>query len=100
MSLLYISEYAALGSADGDLAQVPQEPPLATQVVDYTSGEAKSATLNAETRIVLMKSAAACHVLFGEDPTADTNDEPIFANVPEYKGVAKDSGLKISVISA
>lgn len=100
MSKLYITEYGRIGNDKGNLAQVPMEPAIATQVIDFGSGEVKSATLNDATVVVALKADAACHILFGESPTATTSKDPLFANVPEFKGVEKESGLKISAIGA
>lgn len=100
MAKLYITEYGRIGNDRGNLAQVPMEPSIATQVLDFSGGAQQSVALNADTVIVSLKADAACHYLFGDNPTADTNDDALFANTPEFKGVEDNSGLKISVISA
>jgi len=103
MSKLYISEYARVTAASGPgtaVAQVPEEPPLATQVVDFTSGVAQSAAFNAKTRFVRLQADAACSLRFAANPTATTNDPRLPADQVEFRGIAGDgSTAKISAIA-
>jgi hypothetical protein len=103
MSKLYISEYARITQASGPgtaAVQAPEEPPVATQVVDFTSGAAQSAALNAKTRFVRLHSDAACSVRFGAAPTANANDPRLAAGQTELRGIPADgSAARISAIS-
>ena len=96
MAKLYFSEYSTIG-AFASPAQMAMEPSITKQTVDFTSGEAKSAALNARTRFVRVWSDADCCLAVGVDPTADTSSLPIAAKAPEYFGVAP--GDKISVVA-
>jgi len=100
MAKLWVKEYKVLGDDNRTHAQIPQEPGTDQTPVDFTSGEDKSAAFDEATKIVMLESDADCHIVFGEDPTATTDSEPLKAGVTKYKGVDKNSGLKVSVISA
>jgi hypothetical protein len=103
MSKLYISEYARVTQASGPgtaVLQAPEEPPLATQVVDFTSGAAQSAAFNAKTRFVRLHTDAICSVRFAANPTATTNDARLAAGQTELRGVPTDgSAAKVSAIA-
>lgn len=103
MSKLYISEYARVTQASGPgnaMVQAPEEPPLATQVVDFTSGAAQSAAFNAKTRFVRLHADAVCSVKFGAAPTATANDARMAAGLTEFRGIPTDgSAVKVSAIS-
>lgn len=103
MTKLYVTEYAELtlvGTPNGVPAQCPKEPPLASQVVDFTAGAAQSAAFNAKTTFVRLQSDAACSVKFGADPTATTSDQRLAADQETYRGVAGDgSAAKVSAIA-
>lgn len=104
MAKLYISEYVRM-SLDPHTAAVPvgEEPAIAEQVVDFTSGEEKSAAFNAETRFIRMWSDTECFVTFGANPTAVSGTSPgVTAKVAEYRGLLRKidgSALRLSVIS-
>lgn len=100
MAKLFIKEYKVLGDDDRTVAQIPQEPGTDQTPLDFTSGEQKSDVFDDETKIVMLEADADCHILFGENPTATTDNEPLKAGVTKYKGVDKNSDLKVSVISA
>lgn len=97
--ILTISEYANLADDERDrVIPAVKEPPLATQVVDFTAGENKSAVFHARTRFVRMYTDTACFFLFGTSPTAVTQSSPgMAAGQTEIFGVGKD--LRVSVIS-
>ena len=103
MTKLYISEYARVTQASGPgnaALQAPEEPPLATQVVDFTAGAAQSAAFNAKTRFVRVHADAICSVKFGAAPTATVNDPRFAAGQTELRGVPGDgSAAKVSAIT-
>jgi hypothetical protein len=99
-SKLYISEYAAVGVAQGTVAQVAAEPILANQLVDFSGGVASSAAFNAATSYVRVVCDTQCAVLFGTAPTALTSSKLLPALLPEYFAVPKGSAYKISVIAS
>lgn len=100
MGTLYIKEYKLIGKDDAHSVQIPQEPGTDQTPVTTSGTAAQSAVLADTTRIVMLESSTDCHILFGENPTATTNHEPLKAGVTKYKGVDKNSGLKVSVIEA
>lgn len=99
MAKLYISEYNSVGFQTGWTLPLSAalEPSTADQVVDFTAGEAKSATFDPTTVLVRVWSDADCCVLFGTSPTATTSKKPLAAKAPEYFGVR--AGQKVSVIT-
>jgi hypothetical protein len=103
MSKLYISEYARVTQASGPgntAVQAPEEPPVATQVVDFTSGAAQSAAFNAKTRFVRLHTDAICSVKFGAAPTATISDPRLALGQTEYRGIPADgSAARLSAIS-
>jgi hypothetical protein len=99
-SKLYISEYAAVGAAQGTVAQVAAEPVLANQLLDFSGGVTSSAAFNAATSYIRVVCDTQCAVLFGTAPTATTSSKMLPALLPEYFAVPKGQSYKISVIAA
>jgi len=99
-SKLYISEFAALGTASGAIAQVAQEPEVTNQLVDFSGGVASSAAFNTKTSYVRVVCDTQCAVLFGTAPTALTSSKLLPALLPEYFAVPKGASYKISVIAS
>jgi hypothetical protein len=103
MSKLYISEYARVTQTSGPgnaVLPTPEEPPLATQIVDFTSGAAQSAAFNAKTRFVRLHTDAICSVRFAANPTATINDARLAAGQTELRGIPVDgSAAKVSAIA-
>ena len=78
--------------------QAPQEPPLAIQVITFTTSVA-SAALNAETKLVSIQLDSNGHVQFAATPTATvTTSRKHEANAVSFHGV--DGSLKIAAIDA
>lgn len=100
MSKLYITEYAEimLGLV-GRVTQVPMEPPIAEQVVDYSGGVTASTALNANTQLVRIHTDAICSVLFGTAPVATTGKGRMVAGATEYRGVPRGASFKVSAIT-
>jgi hypothetical protein len=100
MTKLYVTEYAGLmPSPVGGQGQIPLEPPLAEQVVDYTGGVATSAAFNSKTRLVRIETDATCSVVFGTAPTATTSNGRFAANGVEFRGVPIGQSFKVSAIT-
>ena len=95
MTKVYVSEYATLPVVNGAIAQIPAEPPLATQVIDYSAGVA-SITLGAGTRYVRLNNVSVCSMSF-TGTNATTSDARFPAETVEFKGVQPSS--KISAIT-
>jgi len=101
MANLFVKEFSNLGNDRQSVAQIPVEPAKVEQTpVDFTSGAAQSAAFNDATTIVMIESDADCHFLFGDNPTATTNNEPLKAGVTKFRAVRPGSALKVSAISA
>lgn len=102
MANIWISEFDLTGTQFDDNAgrlnvPVVAEPPTAAQNVTFTTAT-QSAAFNAATKLIRMVSDADCHVAFGADPTADTDDEKLIAGIPEWRAVT--AGHKVSIVSA
>jgi hypothetical protein len=103
MSKLYVSEYARVTQVSGPgnaVLPAPEEPPLATQIVDFASGAAQSAAFNAKTRFVRLHSDAVCSIRFAANPAATVNDPRLAAGQTELRGIPGDgSAAKVSAIA-
>ncbi|MGI9486271.1 MAG: hypothetical protein ACR2RF_10420 [Geminicoccaceae bacterium] len=101
MALLYVAEFTNLNyGGRGNVIMAPKAPPLVVQTpVDFTSGEAKSAIFNDQTRYVLITCDANCHWQFGEDPTATTDDMPLWKNLYAGFTVERAATMRVSVIA-
>jgi hypothetical protein len=96
---MYITEYKEVASAETSL-QVPQEPPLAIQVITFTASVA-SAALNAETKFVSIQLDTNGHIQFGTAPTATvTTSRKHEANAVSFHGVPVGASYKIAAIDA
>lgn len=99
MGILYITEYAGLmPSPVGGQGQIPMEPPLAEQVVTFTT-HVESSAFNAKTRVVRLHTDAICSVSFGITPTATTSMQRMAANQTELKGVPVNASYKVSAVA-
>lgn len=95
MANLYITEYVFPSrSRSGSFLQIPQEPPIAEQVVAFTTATS-SGTFNARTKVVRLVADANCHVVFDSDPTATANSQRLTADVEYFREVME--GQKVSV---
>jgi hypothetical protein len=100
MARLYIKQYATLAS-DGNGATIPvgQEPAISESTVDIELTANQSGLIDANCNYVRLYADAACHLAFGENPTATTDQHPLGAGGMEYVGIADKTGSwKISVI--
>jgi hypothetical protein len=95
MTKVYVSEYATPAIINGVVLEIPAEPPLATQVIDYSGGVA-SITLGAGTRYVRLQNDSICSMSF-TGTNATTSDARSPAENVEFKGV--QPGSKISAIT-
>ena len=95
MTKVYVSEYGTIPNVGGVVVQIPSEPPLATQVIDYTSGVA-TITLGPATHYVRLNNDSICSMSF-TGTNATTSDARSPAENIEFKGV--QPGSKISAIT-
>lgn len=94
MAKLWITELAYMPG----MSQVAQLPPIAEQVVTFTTTTTQSAAANHSTRFVRVISDADCHIAVGDNPTATTSSLKLIAGSPEYFGVG--AGQKIAAVTA
>ena len=107
MTKLYVTEYCGLklvSGPNGIPAQCPEEPPLAEQVVDFTSGAAQSNAFNVKTKFIRVHADSICSRLIGTNPTATASKARMSADQTEYIGLPPDHGVgstvyKISAIT-
>lgn len=97
MSRLFVEEYATSALSFRGGLPAAQQPPLATQVIDYTAGAVQSAAFNAKTTFVRIHCDASCSYSFGTNPTATTSTARLPTGGTEYFGV--NPGDKVSAIS-
>ena len=100
MAKMYITEYASAIGAGA--LQVPQEPPITVQEVNFTTSTA-SAAFQAGTKFISIQLDADGYVQFGTAPTAvntaDSRTSHIYkANVVSFHGA--DSRLKVAAVTA
>lgn len=98
-NLANITEYAAVGVAQGTVAQIAAEPRLGSADVNFAGGATQSAAFNAATSYVRVICDTQCAVTFGTNPTATTTSTLVPALLPEYFAVPKGQAYKISVIA-
>jgi hypothetical protein len=95
---MYITEYKDMAIYPDGAIQIPQEPPLAIQVVTFTTSTA-SAALNSATKFVSVQLNSNGHVQFAATPVATTTTSRLHeANAVSFHGV--DGSLKIAAIDA
>jgi len=100
MAKMYITEYAAAIGAGA--LQVPQEPPITVQEINFITSTA-SAAFQAGTTFISVQLDADGYTKFGTAPTAvNTADSRTSllhqANAVSWHGVTKD--LKIAAVTA
>jgi hypothetical protein len=99
MAKLYVTEYAALGQgANGIPAQIAYEPPVASQVVTFTTSTQSSA-FNAATQFVRVHTDSICSITFGTNPTATTSNRRMAADATEYFAVPAGNAFKVAAVT-
>lgn len=98
MTKLYITEFDRLvtSTSTAGAPQAAMKPAVASQALTLTGSTQQSAAFNAATRLVRLHAQVACHVAFGENPTATTNSMRLAEGQTEYFGVTP--GHKLAVI--
>lgn len=76
---------------------VPAFPIGTTQKIAYTDTAGVIASgVGADTKLVRIWCSTDAHVAVGAAPTADTDDMPVSAGIPEYFAI--DPGQKVSAV--
>ena len=101
MSTLYITEFAAQGrDIAGHIVQgTPVYPATAEQTVAISGVSSRSASLRANTAIVVLVSDVPCSIELGANPIAAVTTRRLAANVPVQIGVPANSGFQIATIA-
>lgn len=100
MAKLYVTEYSNVYYVKGRQMPAPQEPAVATQVIDFTAGATLSAAFNASTTLVRLAPDTACYLIFGSATTTvavSASSPPLAAGATEFRALSA-SGLYLSVI--
>ena len=97
MPTLYITEYGNVAFLPNAGGQIPEEPPIAEQIVSIGAA-AVSAVFQPKTRIVRLHCDAICSVLFGfaiNAPVSSitTGSGRMIAGQTEYRGVPEHNGV-------
>ncbi|WP_101048681.1 hypothetical protein [Macromonas nakdongensis] len=95
--MLRITEFAGqYENSRGGLSPMVAVPGVAEQALTLTGSTQQSAAFNVATRLVRLHAQVACHVAFGDNPTATTSSMRLAEGQTEYFGVAP--GHKLAVI--
>ena len=96
MAIMYVTEYGGTASAGGQI-EVPQEPALAVQTVDFTTTTA-SAALQDDTQFVSIQLSVDGHIHFAAAPVATIETSRVHqANTVSFHGVK--GGLKVAALA-
>jgi hypothetical protein len=101
MAKLYISEYATISQVPNHTGQMPLEPPLREQVLDFTGSVQTSAPFLSLTRCVRLHCDAVCSLIISRNSspiTATTSNGRWAANQTEFRGVPEGENYQVSVI--
>lgn len=106
MTKLYVEEYVrgTLASGPGGaLMQAAEGPPIAEYIIDYATGEAHGANLNAKTRFLRIHADSICVRKVGAEAVAAvTGGGRMDAGQTEYMGVSQTeviAGTRVSAIT-
>jgi len=99
MATLYVTEYTKLGVGANGEAAVPQEPPVAEQIVAIAGASTASSPFNQATAFVRLHTDSVCSVEFGTTPIASIFNARMAANQTEYHGVPRQGGFSVAVIA-
>ena len=99
MARLYISEFSRVAVDHSNLPiGAPLAPGPAEQILEIGIESAQSKPFSVQTRFVMLKAEAACHLAFGENPKALTEFHYVSAGESRFYGV--HANHKLAVISA
>jgi hypothetical protein len=87
MATLHIMELSSLPlDSRGNIIPIPPVPPLAEQVVTYTTST-QSTAFGTQTKFIRVIASAAAHLSFSANPTATAANMWIPASTPEFFAV-------------
>lgn len=95
MATLWVTEFSGCAVVNNTLTPAPRVPPTAEQKVTFTTTTA-SAAFNSNTTLVRVIADADCHIEWGTDPTATTDNMKLEGD-NEFWGVVPPGGtLKVA----
>ncbi len=97
MAKVYITEHKFIVGQIGQLLNISEMPPIASQTVNVTGSSVQSAAFNSQTEIVSVHTDVVCSIEFGSNPTATSNSKRMAANATEYFKVTP--GHRVAVIT-
>lgn len=99
MATASVVEYTSLASTRSEGFPAPLEPGVAQSAITIGT-TTQSAAFATTTKLVRVSATAACHVVFGANPTATTAGIHIPAGGMVDFFVGYRSGLKLAVVAA
>lgn len=97
MAVLYVTEFADVGTHMLGVIPVANYPEKANQTVAIAGASAQSAAFNADTRFIRLHTDAVCSIEINVNPTATTVMARLAADQTEYFAV--QAGHKVAVIA-
>lgn len=100
MTKLYVQEFVGLAETPyDDVLASPAEPPIASYVVDYTTGVTSGPVYQPTTRWLLVASDSTCSVRF-DGTAATTTDRRMYGNLaPVLIGIGSVPNGRASAIT-
>lgn len=99
MANIFITEYAQLGHAKGEMLIAPLEPAVTNQQIANPVASTASSAVNAGTAFVMVHVDAAAHLAFGSAPTAVTTAHRLAAGETRFYAVIPGTSMKIAAIN-
>jgi len=94
---LYISEFSRIGVDMGNLAvPVPMVPAISEQFVEIGLKSVQVEKFRDQTRLIMVRAEAACHLAFGENPEASPELHGMGAGETRFYGVTP--GVRMAVV--
>lgn len=97
MATLYITEYFQMAAPNAG-ALMPQEPPLAEQVISLGNVATLSAPFNPRTTFIRLISDTACAVEIGFPPFLGTTSWRMAVDTEVMRGVSQGEGMQIAAV--
>jgi hypothetical protein len=88
MPKLYISEFASVAVDHSNRpVGAPLAPGIAEQAIEIGVESGQSQKFKGQSRFVMLKAEAACHLAFGEEPRATTEFHYVAAGEVRFYGI-------------
>lgn len=100
MATLYIAEAIDIGASLSGAVPAILEPLVTSQTVAIGGSSVQSSAFAAAARVVELHCDVACHIAFGENPTATTASMRLGAGERLARALPARTLLKVAVIQA